>query len=120
MADLLSEAFSARLPVDVSLCHGDLVPSNLCRTQDKIYFLDWDRSGRAPVLRDILRLALRSPDSSAALLMAMRDALSPILKGNPAVVFTATIARKMVRMPDHRRALLAFWKQHYSLWRNGL
>lgn len=116
MASMLEDAFSARCAVDVSLCHGDLVPSNLCAAQGKIYFLDWDMSGYGPIVPDVLRLALKNPGRAAPLLRAACEALRPVARENPLPAFTAAMARRIVNMPGQKKALLTLWAQNYPSW----
>lgn len=116
IASILTDTFNSGSLLDISLCHGDLVPSNLCRFNNKIYFLDWDASGRSAIIPDLLRLVMKYPSEANSMLHAIRKALRPVIKENPAPVFTATVARRMVNMPKQRKALLALWKHHYPYW----
>ncbi|MDP2206956.1 MAG: phosphotransferase [Alphaproteobacteria bacterium] len=54
----VEKAFSRDTDIPVSLCHGDLLPSNMCIGADKFYLLDWDRSFEGAIVLDLLRLPL--------------------------------------------------------------
>lgn len=118
MASILDDAFKTQSTVDVSLCHGDLVSSNLCRSHGKIYFLDWDCSDYKPIIPDLLRIGMKHAPKASPLLDGIKEALSPIQQANPAIGLTATLAQRMVKLPRQQKELLSLWKRHYPLWNN--
>jgi hypothetical protein len=62
--------------VCVSLCHGDLVPSNLAISKTGVVFLDWERSGPGVIAFDLLRIPRKYP-RMGHFVAAVRDALEP-------------------------------------------
>jgi hypothetical protein len=57
----VSQVIESNPPVAVSLCHGDLLPSNLAVSGRDVYFLDWERAGDGVVAFDLLRMARKYP-----------------------------------------------------------
>lgn len=53
--------------VPVSLGHGDLVGTNILIRPGGLTLIDWEYAGRLPVLFDVAKLHLHSPDSNRAL-----------------------------------------------------
>ncbi len=106
----LARVVAADPAVPVSLCHGDLMPSNLVISSGRTVFLTWERAREDCVVFDLARFAMAQPRSrylnravaaAAAQLGAGQDAYGDQL--------TAFVARRMLRDPKAAERLLAYW-----------
>jgi len=112
------KAFARNADIPVSLCHGDLLPSNMCIGAGKFYLLDWDRSFEGAIVLDLLRLPLKYPARHNGITAAVLAALETELGSAPGVAadqLTAYVAWRILDKPQKAPAYLAFWRRHYKL-----
>jgi hypothetical protein len=61
----LDAALRRNPQLGVSICHGDLLPSNLCITPAGLTIIDWECAREGAVVFDLLRLAGKLPGETA-------------------------------------------------------
>lgn len=109
--DRLRAALERNRPAAVSVCHGDLLPSNLAVSQGRIVFFDWEQAGEGLVSFDLLRLALkyprarRLPPAIAACVKALSSDLDVCFEDQ----FTAYLATKIAGNQKRAVERLAYW-----------
>lgn len=106
----LARILAADPAVPISLCHGDLVPSNLVISGGRIVFLTWERAREDCVVFDLVRFAMAQP-RSRYLTRVVSAAAAQFVAGPDAFgdQLTAFIARRMLRDPKAAARLLAYW-----------
>ena len=112
------KAFARNADIPVSLCHGDLLPSNMCIGADKFYLLDWDRSFEGAIALDLLRLPLKYPAQHNGITAAVLAALETELGSAPGAAvdqLTAYVALRILAAPQKAPTYLAFWRRHYKI-----
>lgn len=111
----VESAFARNTAIPVSLCHGDLLPSNLCIGNDKFYLLDWDRSFTGAVVYDLLRMPLKYPGQSGRVTQAVLSALSHLQGGDARSAddqLAAYVAWRIAAAPAKAMIYQEFWRRH--------
>jgi hypothetical protein len=81
----LERALARNPMLGVSICHGDLLPSNLCVTSRGITVFDWERAREWVAVFDLMKLACKLP-AAPALMKAVALATAEAF-GTPAASF---------------------------------
>lgn len=111
----LSSLFDRGVNIPVSLCHGDLLPSNLCIGRDTFYLLDWDRSFTGAIARDLLRMPMKYPAQAGRVGHAVMAALRDLSGNNPAIAndqLTAYVGLRIAEAPAKAVIYQDFWRAH--------
>ncbi len=110
------EAAFARNPdIPVGLCHGDLLPSNMCLSADKFYLLDWDRSFEGAIVQDLMRLPMKYPASQNGVAEAALRLLADELGGTPQTArdqMAVYVGQRILDAPGRAGRYQAFWRTH--------
>lgn len=110
----LDAAFANNPAVPVSLCHGDLLPSNLCIGKDAFYLLDWDRSFTGAIARDLLRLPMKYPAQGGRVGAAVMAVLRTASGGDAAAAdaqLAAYVAQRIADAPEKALIYQSFWRR---------
>jgi hypothetical protein len=107
----MEKAFADNPAIPVSICHGDLLPSNLCVSGDKLYFFDWEKSFRGPVIADLLRLPMKYPARSAKMAKSILARLEKDFAAGLGHSFTVCVAARIAQNPAKSGAFLDFWEK---------
>lgn len=112
--DRLERIIMADPTVPTSLCHGDLLPSNLAVSGGRVYVLDWGRAARKPISFDLLRLASKYPHHDLAT-AAVRGALDTAVKDQACSFedqLTAYLGLRIAADPAAAARHLGYWARH--------
>ncbi|GLQ04837.1 phosphotransferase [Sneathiella chinensis] len=112
--DRVTLAFERNPTILIGTCHKDLLPSNLCVADGRLYFLDWELVSDGPVLDDLLKLPLKNRRSHAAVsavFKALRTHFPEAEKSLP-LHFAASIAERIVKNPKKSEERLNYWRFH--------
>ncbi len=110
----LEKAFRLNPDIPVGACHNDLLPSNLCVADEKLYFFDWEMVSEGPIMTDLLRLPFKyekSGDLIAAVAQAMKSNFSASDQ-TYLLHFTAYVAERIVKNPKKKSAYLKLWSRY--------
>ncbi len=111
----LSSVFDRGVNIPVSLCHGDLLPSNLCIGGDTFYLLDWDRSFTGAIARDLLRMPMKYPGQPGRVGHAVMAALRDMSGDNSAIAndqLAAYVGLRIAEAPAKAVIYQDFWRAH--------
>jgi hypothetical protein len=114
----VEKAFHRDADIPVSICHGDLLPSNMCIGADTFYLLDWDRSFEGAVALDLLRLPFKYPAHRGGIAAAVLKALKTDLGCTDDAVsdqLAVYTARRILEQPKKATAYLDFWLRHQGI-----
>lgn len=114
-ASAVEEAFARNPDIPLSLCHGDLLPSNMCLSGDKFYLLDWDRSFEGAVVQDLLRLPMKYPAAQNGVAEAVLRALAEDLGGTPQTArdqMAVYVGQRIMDAPARADRYQAFWRTY--------
>ena len=108
---MLEKAFVDNPAIPVSICHGDLLPSNLCVSGGRLYFFDWEKSFRGPVIADLMRLPMKYPARAVKMAKAVLKLLEKDYAAGLGHSFTACVAARIAQTPSKSGAFLDFWEK---------
>lgn len=115
---VLQAAASGSLNIPISMCHRDLLPSNLCVSNGKLYFLDWEMAAPGPVFTDLMQLPLRYPDR-AGLFKAVVQLFArefEIEGDEISHMFTALIAARIAKEPHKAKKFVDIWRRNQQVF----
>ena len=117
-ADRLREAMARVIEGDleaaVSLCHGDLLPSNLAVAGGTVTFLDWEMAHEDVIAFDLLRIAFKYPKLDY-MMAAIRETMVRQFTERGCGfedLLAAYVARKVALNPLRASEYLACWQRH--------
>lgn len=101
--------------VSFSLCHGDLLPSNICIRRGEVIFIDFDRAGEGVLAFDLFRLLLKYP-RIATLQQGVTAALRHSFEMQPqniADLMAVYLAQAMIAQPQRTPAFINIWQRFW-------
>ena len=113
-AAALEAAMSANPVMPFGLCHGDLLPSNLCVSDGKLVFFDWEGCGEGPLIVDLMRLPFKYPGATQSVLSETLRQFVQTFDVSPEDVghqFTAYVADRISMDPKREHLFLKAWRQ---------
>lgn len=113
---LVEEAFRINPDIPTSACHNDLLPSNLCVSNEKLYFFDWEMVSNGPILGDLLKLPFKY-DLIEKLMEMVAKAVQqnfPAAKKAYHLHFALYVARRIVKQPTKKDRYLRLWNSHHQ------
>lgn len=115
---LLSEAASGSAKMPISMCHRDLLPSNLCVSGRQMYFLDWEMAAEGPIFSDLMQLPLRYPERSrlfeAVVQLFARE--FGIEDKDMLSLFTALLAGRIAKEPGKVKKFVDIWNRNRKIF----
>lgn len=110
----LKTSFRINPDIPVGACHNDLLPSNLCVADGKLYFFDWEMVSEGPIMADLLRLPFKYEKSGDLI-----DAVAQAMKSNFSAAdnafqlhFTAYVAERIIKNTNKKEAYLKLWSRY--------
>jgi tRNA A-37 threonylcarbamoyl transferase component Bud32 len=110
----LSEIPARNISIPVSMCHRDLLPSNLCTNDNILYFLDWELSAEDSIFSDLMKLPMKYPSQAALFKSAAHSFKKEFAFSSEEmlVIFTAFIAGRIKKDPAKIKKFLQIWARH--------
>lgn len=107
-------AFRLNPDIPISACHNDLLPSNLCVAQGKLYFFDWELVSEGPILADLLKLPFKY-DRMEKVIQKVADTAKqnfPATEMTYSLHFAVYIADRIAKNKKKKDRFLSLWRRH--------
>jgi len=113
----LQIAYSANPAVPVSLCHCDLLPSNIGVSNGRLYFFDWEKSQYGTIFHDLMKLPMKYPAITGKLIDAVLTLMKKDFSVNTLSLqhqFTTYTALRVSNKPENASVFLKIWNHYIS------